>query len=263
MHDTSHGLCRATSHAPNDADPEISTGPLLQLHPVLGNDVGANPGSAVAELLDELGLAIGALQVEIVDFKQAEACYVHHTRVPVAVAGFAMVSPAFARGRFPKYSFLDLIQKRPSMDETEACALAAVCGAKVSPPFWGNPEPFGNHLWNVIARYQLEPYFERVAKRYGSVGEHYLMRPRGFDWNNPDQPEIPGALAKWRVDYKRLPPARQLMVATILQLYRQGDDPYWMVRVPKKWHASEGVEILHASGALQDWARLYALYPGW
>ncbi len=222
-------------------------------------------GADVAELLDRLGLAIGASHVEIVDFKQAESCYIHHTQVPVALTGYALVSPAFARGRFPKLSFIDLIHKRPSMGEIEACAIAAVCGAEVVPPFWSNPEPFSDHLWSVIARHGLEPFFERVGERYrfGSRGDHYLMRPRGFNWSDPDQPEIPGALAKWRADYKKLPPARQLMVATILQLYRQGGDPCWMVRVPKKWHAAEGVEILKKDGALQDWARLYALYPGW
>jgi hypothetical protein len=221
--------------------------------------------AAVAELLDELGLAIGASQVEIVDFRQAESCYIHHTRVPVALTGYALVSPAFARGRFPRFSFVDLIHKRPSMDETEVCALAALCGIEVTPPFWGNPEPFGAHLWHVIGQYALDPFFERVAERYryGCRGDHFLTRPRGFDWSDPDQPEIPRALAKWRSDYRKLPPARQLLVASILQLYLQGDDPYWMVRVPKKWHASEGIEILKKEGALRDWVRLYALYPGW
>lgn len=149
------------------------------------------------------------------------------------------------------------------MDENEACALAAVCGVDVTPPFWSNPHPFGRHLWYVIERYELDAFFVRVKERWGSEGDHFLMRPGGFDWTDPDQPEIPEALKKWRADYKKLPPYRQLMVATVLQLYRQGDDPYWIVRVPKKWTAAEGIEILQASGALQDWARLYALYPGW
>ena len=221
--------------------------------------------AAVAELLDELGLAIGTSQVEIIDSRQAESCYIHHARVPVALTGYALVSPALARGRFPGFSFVDLIHKRPSMDEIEVCAFAAICGAEVTPPFWGNPEPFGAHLWHVIGRYGLDPFFERVAERhrYGNHGDHFLMRPRGFDWSDPDQSEIPGALAKWRSDYKKLPPARQLMVATILQLYLQDDDSCWMARVPKKWHASKGIEILKKEGALQDWVRLYALYPGW
>lgn len=219
--------------------------------------------NAVQALLDNLGLALGAHQVEILDFQQAESTYIHHSTVPVALAGYAMVSPAFARGRFPGLSFIDLIRKRSSMDETEACALAAVCGVNVTPPFWGNPGPFGAHLWIVIDRYELGALFERADRPYGYGGEHFLMRPRGFDWNAPEHPEIPEALNKWRAHYRKLPPARQLMAATILQLYLQGDDPYWMVRVPKKWHASEGVSILRTEGAIEDWAVLYATYPGW
>lgn len=221
------------------------------------------PTKDVSELLDQLGLAIGSSQVEIIDFKQAESCYVHHTQRPVALTGYALVSPILARGRFPKFSFIDMIQKRPAMDEREACAFAAVCGADAVPPFWGNPQPFGTHLWEIIERYRLEQFFERIAVPYGSNGDHYFMRPRGFDWSNPERPEVPGALAKWRSDYKKLSPARQLFVATVLQLYKSGDDPYWMVRVPKNWHAAEGVEILRDQGVLADWGRLYALYPGW
>jgi|GEM_PF-1085125 len=218
----------------------------------------------VAKLLDSLGLALGAHQVELVDLHEAETAYVHHSLVPVAVVGYALVSPAFAKGRFPKFSFIDLIHKRPGMDEIEACALAAVFGGGLTPPFWSNPEPFGLHLWTMIERYDLGAFFQRVDRPYGSRGEHYLMRPRGFDWVNPENPEIPGALDQWRFDYRKLPPVRQLLVATILQLYFQSEDEYWMTgRVPKKWHAAEGVEILKANGALQDWARLVALYPGW
>ncbi len=221
------------------------------------------PPPDVAALLDSLGLAIGTHQVEIIDFHQAESAYVHHSRIPVAAVGYALVSPTFAKGRFPKLTFIDLIHKRPSMDEIEARAVAAVCGVEVEPGSWSNPEPFGIHLWSMIEHYDLGAFFQRVDRPYGSRGEHYYMRPRGFDWGNPDNPEIPGALEQWRADYRKLPPYRQLLVATILQLYFQGEDTYWMVRVPKKWHAAEGVDILQANGALQDWARLYVLYPGW
>ena len=221
------------------------------------------PDPTVARLLDALGLALSANHVELVDFHLAETAYIHHTQVPVAAVGYALVSPVFAKGRFPQLSFIDLIRKRPSMDEIEACALAAVCGVAVEPPFWSNPDPFGLHLWAMIERYELGAFFERVDRPYGNRGEHYLMRPRGLDWTAIDNPEIPGALSAWRAEYRQLPPFRQVLVATILQLYLQQDDSIWMVRVPKKWHAAEGVALLKASGALEDWARLVALYPGW
>lgn len=226
---------------------------------MMTNAVCRTPSHEVTQLLNELGLAIGTNEISFSDL------YIHHTRVPVAVTGYALISPSFARGRFPKFTFIDLIQKRPSMDETEVCALANLCGTEVTPPFWGNPEPFGVFLWEVIERYDLNLFFERVSdqSRYGSKGDHYLMRPRGFDWADPEEKEIPGALGKWREAYRKLPPVRQLMVATVLQLYMQRKDSYWMVRVPKGWNAAEGISILRSHGALADWAKLYALYPGW
>lgn len=84
-------------------------------------------------MLDELGLGVGPHQVELIDIHQAENCYVHHSRVPVALTAYALISPAFAQGKFPKLTFLDLIRKRPSMDEAEANALAAVCGVHRDP----------------------------------------------------------------------------------------------------------------------------------
>lgn len=221
------------------------------------------PSPEVTALLDQLGLALGAQQVELVDFRQAETAYIHHSQVPVALIGYALISPTFAQGRFPALSFLDLIRKRPALDEIEACAVATVCGLDLPPPYWGQPEPFGAHLWQVIERYNLEPFFDRVSRPFGNRGEHYRMRPRGFEWAQPDNPEIPGALKKWRTQYRQLSPPRQLLVATILQLYLQKDDAIWMVRVPKKWHAAEGIALLKASGCLADWAKLYSLYPGW
>ena len=223
------------------------------------------PSASTGRILDDLGLAIGARKVEIIDFNQAEGCYVHHTKVPVAVAGYALVSPAFAQGKFPKFSFINLINKRPSMDEDEVCALASICGAEVTPPFWGNPEPFGQFLWHVIDKYELTPFFVRLPedRRFGMKGDHFLMRPYGLDWSAPYEPEIPGALAQWRSNYRKLSPVRQLLVTSVLQLYRQGEDKVWQVRVPKAWHAAEGISILSEQGALADWAKLYALYPGW
>jgi hypothetical protein len=161
-------------------------------------------------------------------------------------------------------SFINLIQKRPAMDDNEVMAFAAVCGIKVEPPFWSNAKPFADHLWDVIGRYKLEPFFQRLTQAYGGgSGDHYLMRPRGMDWGSSEQSELPKGLANWRAAYRKLDTPHQLMVATILQLYLQGEDHYWMVRVPKIWHAADGVDELRRAGFLADWARLYALYPGW
>lgn len=220
----------------------------------------------VLELLDGLGLAVGANGVEMIDFDLAGGVrgpspYAHHTQIPVALVGYAMVMPAFAIGRFPDITLIQLVRKRPSMDEREVVAFAAVCGVKVSPPFWGNPEPFVDFLHELISRHDLFAFFDMEGQPEGS--RLHSIRPRGYDWADPMWPEIPGVIARWRKDYRALPPARQIMVATIMQLYMQRDDTTWMVRVPKKWHAAEAVEILRDAGGLKDWARLIALYPGW
>lgn len=221
------------------------------------------PPPDVAALLDSLGLAIGTHQVEIIDFHQAESAYVHHSRIPVAAVGYALVSPTFAQGRFPKLTFIDLIRKRPAMDEIEVQALAAVCGVEIEPVSSSNPDPFGDELWKMIDLYDLGAFFQMLEVPYGGPGSHYYMRPRGFDWGAPDDPINPGALERWRSNYRKLEPYRQLLVATILQLYLQRDDEHWMIRVPKKWHAAEAIKILNGDDALTDWATLYALYPGW
>ena len=54
--------------------------------------------------------------------------------MPVAVAAMAVVSPTFARGRFPKLRLVDVVAKVPSMDGREMRALATVCGANIHAP---------------------------------------------------------------------------------------------------------------------------------
>lgn len=216
-----------------------------------------------SQLLDRFGLAIGVAGAHITDFDLAgQRGYIHHAQIPIAVTGYAVVAPALARGRFPEYTFINLIHTRPSMDEQDATALAALCGVNVTPPFWGNPEPFANHLWRVIESYDLWAFFERTDDPH-VTSPHYLMRPRGAVACERDQADAQDAISRWRKEYRALPVAKQLMVATILNLYLMRDDTIWMVRVPKKWHAAEGIEALQAAGYLTDWAKLVALYPGW
>ena len=217
----------------------------------------------VQELLDELGLAVGANGAEMTDFDLSGNKYIHHTRMPVALAGYAQVIPSFAAGRFPDTTLLQLVSKRPSMDEHEAMALAAVCGADAEPPFWGRPEPFVDCLLDVSDRYGLANLFITPPEGQPEGTRLNAFRPRGFDWNNMDRPEIPGAIAQWRRDYRLLPTEKQMMVATILQLYMQREDKIWLVRVPKKWRAADAVVVLDRAGYLKDWAKLIALYPGW
>lgn len=216
-----------------------------------------NPDSA--RLLDELGLSVGPHGVQLLDPNAAQG-HIHHSRAPVALVGYALTVPAIARDRFPKFTFIGLIQCAHSLDTLEKEALLALCGAPEACARY-NPQAFGHKVWEVIERYDLHPFFERVERPYGTGGDHFYMRPRGIDRTTSDP--IPAEIEKWRSTYRASTELRQLMVATVLQLYRQGEDKTWMVRVKKNWHASEGIEILRAERALADWASLYALYSGW
>jgi hypothetical protein len=125
-------------------------------------------GAETASLLESFGmeLSAGGLLV-MTDFAKAESAYIHHSTVPVAVVAMAIVSPTFARGRFPKLRLVDAVAKAPSMDGREMRALAAVCGANIdSLPEGSSRAPaFAAHLLAVIARYELNPLFTRVPDR--------------------------------------------------------------------------------------------------
>lgn len=213
----------------------------------------------VQRLLDKLGLQfIAGGTIVISDIELAETCYVHHTSIPVAATAYALASPIFARGRFPKLLFLDLVSKRPGMDESEAQTLAAVCGVHINPPFWGSEEPFAKQLLHVLDKYQLGELFEQDPSRGHN---HYAVTPRGFD--SRMSTELLGGLAAWRKAYRGMAPDRQIMAASIVGLYRGGSDKTWLSRVPKTWSAVEGISTLRGTGALADWAHLVARYPGW
>jgi len=55
---------------------------------------------------------------------------------------------------------------------------------------------------------------------------------------------------------------RQTLVATIICLYRGEPDKTWLARLPSTWHAADAVAALLEAGAMRDWGRLVALYPG-
>ncbi len=199
----------------------------------------------VAELLASFGIEIAPGGIVVMaDIAKAEKAHVHHSTEPVAAAAFAVVSPTFAKGRFPKYQLVDLVTKRPSMDEREATALAAVCGATVSPPYWARSEPFAAQLINVIDAHDLWLFYRRTEQ-----GEHGV-RPSDD-------------VQAWRRGYRELPPARQMMCATIMWLYRGHPDKTWLDRLPWRWLAADAIGELRAAGTLEDWGRLVALYPGW
>ena len=161
----------------------------------------------VARLLDELGLSLPTPgRPELIDFHQAETCYIHHSRVPTATVGYALVSPVFAKGRFPKFSFIAMMDKRSAMDEYEVCAVADLCAADVTPPFWGNPRPFTDQLFSVIDKYDLWAFF--AHDNHAESGTPFEIRPVGSGKEKDSD-----VLKKWRAEFKKLSDARKMMPA--------------------------------------------------
>jgi hypothetical protein len=198
--------------------------------------------------------------VTVVDQEKAETAYIHHSAVPVAVVALSLCSMDIARLRFPNYRLVDLVAKRPAMDDREARALADVCNAKVEMRFTGSAlaPAFNVQLLHVIDRYQLGAFFTRDANRAINGID---VRPLGFD---PRSGQVdPVAMAAWRRAYKALPAPEQMMVATIIWLYRGGPDKTWLNRLPCKWYATDAVLALGFAGMGPDWGKLVALYPGW
>jgi hypothetical protein len=224
----------------------------------------ARTGARAAEtaaLLDEFGMELSAGGLVVMtNFAKAENPYIHHSRVPVAVVAMALASPMFARGRFPKLRLVDVVAKVSSMDGAEQRALATVCRASVEglPEGSGRAPAFAAHLVDVIARYQLDAFFTRDPSRSINGID---VRPGGID-RRTDAVD-PKAMTEWRRAFKALPAVRQMMVATILCLYRGEADKLWLARLPSNWHAADAVAALNDAGALRDWGRLVALYFGW
>jgi hypothetical protein len=214
--------------------------------------------------LASLGIEIDSRGVVLFsDLDTATNCYIHHSSKPTAAAAYSIVSPVFAKGRFPNYTLINFLLKRPALDGVEILAFQAVCGAPLELPEWNGGVKFFNQLLKVLDTYDLWGFFVRTPLDRRPIENHRCIRPIGFDFTLPNRPEIPGALKAWRSNFRLLSPLRQIMVATVLTLYLECEDKSWMIRVPKKWHVADAIDLMRSEGCLADWARLVGLYPGW
>src|SRR5262249_41934240 len=153
-----------------------------------------------ASLLESFGieLSAGGLLV-MTDFAKAERAYIHHSAVQVAVVAMTVVSPVFARGRFPKLHLVDVAAKAPAMDEGQKHALATVCGASIEGVVegLGRAPAFAAHLLEVIARYDLDAFFMRDPSLSVSGID---VRPRGVNYRTDEVDK--DAMAEWRRAFK-------------------------------------------------------------
>nr|WP_192963434.1 hypothetical protein [Pseudomonas fluorescens]CEK42268.1 hypothetical protein PQBR57_0315 [Pseudomonas fluorescens SBW25] len=224
-----------------------------------------NTAKDAALLLRELGVyEVSSGVWAFSDTDIASYSYVSHSRLPVALAAYAAVNPIFAAGRFPGYTLIDLVDKVPNMDGAEYAALAAICGAP--PPIYPSTRQraaiFGTTAWEVVADYGLEPCFVEV-KPFGSEGSHYSMRPRGYECASGEP--IPADLKAMRKAYRGMTPLQQVMTLTLMHLYSQGPDRYYLTGgCPTKILAADAFTILRDDGvALTKWGRLVTHYAGW
>ena len=86
------------------------------------------------------------------------------------------------------------------------------------------------------------------AKRLSINGND--VRPRGVDHFNygADQADA-AAMVTWRRAYQARPRVRQMMLATIIWLYRGGANKTWIGRLPSTWHAADAVAAPLEAGA--------------
>ena len=124
-------------------------------------------------------------------------------------------------------------------------------------PVRGVPRPFNHQLRFVIGHYGLDALF----RDDGPAPYHHAVRPTGYDFHH-DQ-VIPSGMEQWRADYRSMSDELQMMAASIIWLYRAGKDNVWLRRVPCTWHAADAIACMRRASALEDWVRLFALYPGW
>lgn len=89
------------------------------------------------------------------------------------------------------------------------------------------------------------------------------MRPRGYDWAG-NRDAVPAELKAMRKSYRAMSPLQQVMTLTILHLYNQGPDNFFLTGgCPTKIHAADAMGVLRAHAALPDWGQLVTNYAGW
>lgn len=162
-----------------------------------------------------------------------------------------------AKKHFPDYQLTRLVVARLDLDERDLMQFSSLIGDKKLRPAVDVPRPFNDHLRSVIVRYGLDALFSGD----GSGLYHHAIRPTGYDFIRDEV--IPRDMERWRADYRRMPDERQMLAASIVWLYRARKDSVWLRRVPCTWHAADAISCMNAAGAFLDWARLFALYPGW
>jgi hypothetical protein len=173
------------------------------------------------------------------------------------VIAIGLQSAQAAKERFPGYRLTKLVTARLELDDLDMAQLSDLLGEELLRSISGAPRPFDDHLRHVIARYRMKELFSDE----GPGLYHHAIRPTGYDFHGGEV--IPLGMEQWRAYYRAMPDERQMLAASIIWLCRGAKDNTWLRRVPCTWHAGDAIAHMQAAGVLGDWARLFALYPGW
>ena len=188
--------------------------------------------------------------------------YVHHTEEPVLVAALALAHgnvPVDLAVQFANYRLRDLVLKRPALDLREAGSLLSACSASLPQPIPVHAyAEFYEALCKAIGKCELESFFDTIDE----ADFHYKIRPLGYR-QDTDKQAFEKIVKEWRRRFRQLPEQRQMMLSSIIWLYRGCDDKTWLRRLSTGWTAIHALRSMRSAGVLADWARLVALYPGW
>jgi hypothetical protein len=177
--------------------------------------------------------------------------------MPLALVALALRSPDQAQQQFAGYRLTHLVTARADMDASEIEALGELLSLNLGAPQAEMPRLFDEQLRRVIDVYSLGTLFAAD----GPGPRHHAIRPTGYDFDTDEV--IAADMEQWRAHYRAMPGERQMLAASIIWLFRAGADNRWLRRVPVTWHAAVALDSMKRAGVLEDWARLFALYPGW
>ncbi|MDH7785480.1 hypothetical protein QBD01_001498 [Ochrobactrum sp. 19YEA23] len=176
---------------------------------------------------------------------------------PLHLIGLSLMSVETARARYPAYRLTRLVASRLELDNEDIRQLSSVPGIDILPSSHDKLRSFDQHLRTIIARYNLDTLFQDS----GHGPYHHSIQPTGYDFYHDEVMAV--GMEQWRAGYRHMSKERQMLAASIIWLYRAGKDNVWLRRVPCSWHAADAIECMRAAGVLDDWLRLYLLYPGW
>ncbi|WP_338801909.1 hypothetical protein V9L13_06445 [Pseudomonas sp. RSB 5.4] len=165
------------------------------------------------------------------------------------------LSPAATSSRLDEMRLEHLVLWLLDLDLEEAAQIDALSNSVY--PFERSPERFHEALQQTIRQLKL---FNLFAKT-GDGEYHRSVYPSAY--NACTGENYPEEMARWRADFRAMSPEQQMVVTTIVWMYRSGPDSIWLRRVPCTWKASEALHYMHDAGCLSLWLQLVARYPGW